>query len=83
MKFQIEYIAPSSENAYVLARQLEVGEFSLSGSSQLGGVSVKQLSMPRRLQTDGNPDLKVFVFALTNGTDRLRLSVGQQVELSS
>lgn len=83
MKFQIEYISPSPENAYVLARQLEVGEFSLSGSSQLGGVSVKQMSMPRRLQTDGNPDLAVFVFALTNGTDRLRLSVAEQVELSS
>ena len=82
MKFQIEYIAPSLENTYVLARQLEAGDFSLSSSAQLGGVSVKrQLSMPRRVLHDGTPDLTVFVFTLANGADRSKFSVGQEVEL--
>jgi hypothetical protein len=84
VKFRIEFIARRERPAYFFARQLEVGNFTVSTSSLLGGVPIKPyVSQPRALTPDGKPDLSVFVFALATANDLPKLKVGQEVELSS
>lgn len=82
MLFRIEYIAQHARPAYVLARQLEAGDFHLSPSSRLGDVPVRQsLSQPRMLTTDGRPDMTAFAFTLVIANDLPKFNVGQHVEL--
>lgn len=82
MRFKIEYIAQSAAPAYILARQLDLGDFRLSDSSRLGGMRLKpQLSMPRSLGSDGKPDMTVFAFLPVAAGDLESVKVGQTVEL--
>jgi len=84
MRFRIEFIAQRERPAYLLARQLEVGDFTISTTSRLGGVPIKQyVSQPRALTPDGKPDLSVFTFVLATANDLPKLKVGQEVELSN
>jgi hypothetical protein len=82
MKFQIEYVGPDEKNAYVLARQLEPGDFSLTSESRLGSVLIKPiLSSPRKVRADGTLDLSLFSFALAARNHLAQFSVGQIVDL--
>ncbi len=82
MKFQIEYIAKEMRPAYLLARQLEPGNFFVSERSRLGGVAIRRfVSQPRKLTAAREPDLTVFAFTLASANDLSSLKVGQIVEL--
>jgi hypothetical protein len=82
MKFKVEFIFGQEGPPYLFARQIEVGHFSVSTSSRLGGVPIQpSLSQPRKLKPDGSPDLDVFAFVLTEQQDAERFSVGQIIEL--
>jgi hypothetical protein len=84
MKFRIEYIATKQRPVYLLARQLEPGEFCVSPSARLGEVLIKpHVSQPRKLTSDGTPDLSVFTFFLATTEDLPKLTIGQVVELSN
>ena len=84
MKFKVEFVYRHESGSYLFARHLETGDFSLSASSRLGGVSIQpSLSQPRKLKPDGSPDLDVFAFVLTDRQDADRFSVGQIVELET
>jgi len=82
MKFRIEYIFQQERPAYLLARQLESGDFHVSATSRLGGVAIKPyISMPRSITPDNKPDMTIFTFVLATANDLPNLSVGQVVEL--
>ena len=82
MKFEVECVFGQEGPPFIIARQTEVGHFSVSTSSRLGGVPIQpSLSQPRKLKPDGSPDLDVFAFALTDPQDAERFSVGQIIEL--
>ena len=81
-KFRIEYIFCSERPVYLIARQLQSGDFSLSATPRLGGILIKrELSQPRATKPDGSPDFSVFAFTLTDARNADRLSVGQIVDL--
>jgi len=83
IKFRIEYISEYGPVVYLLARQLDKGNFSLSPSSKLGGVLIKPfLSQPRKLRDDGSLDQEVFVFVLAEKHERAKFFIGQIVEFS-
>ena len=83
MKFRIEYIATEERPVYLIARQLEPGEFLVSETSRLGDASIKPyVSQPRALMPGGKPDLSVFTFVLATANDLPKVEVGQVVELS-
>lgn len=82
MRFRVEYITQSKGAPYILARQLEAGDFCLSDSSRLGSVHIRpQLSMPRSLDPDGKPGMTVFAFSPVAAGDLNQFTVGQIVEL--
>jgi hypothetical protein len=82
MKFRIEYIATKERPAYLFARQVEPGQFSVSQTSRLGGVPIKpRISCPRALTPSGQPDGTIFTFVLATANDLPKLAVGQVVEL--
>lgn len=82
MRFRIEFLSSTTDKAYVLARQIDIGEFTLSEKSQLGGMPLtRSLTQPRTLKPDKTPDFSVFAFHLVSSSDVARLSVGQIVEL--
>jgi hypothetical protein len=84
VKFKIEQIGTFNTDAYVIACRLEPGEFAVSETSRLGGVSIRQSSkQPRKLKPDGTLDANVFAFVLTNREDVVKFFVGQTVELKS
>jgi hypothetical protein len=84
MRFRIEFTSVREDIAYVLARQLDDGEFGIHSGSRLGGVRVRaQLSQPRRILPGGKPDLRVFGFALVEPSDIAKLEIGQVVHLFS
>ncbi len=79
---RIEYVAPPRVGKYVFARMLGDANFTLTQSSQLGGVPIEMfLSQPRVLKKDGSPGMEVFAFVLKNEDDRPKLSVGSEVLL--
>lgn len=83
MRFRIEYISTGSP-PYVLARQLESGDFVISADSFLGGARIKlPLSQPRSLNPDGSPVLIVFAFHLHEASEASVLKVGATVSLTS
>jgi hypothetical protein len=83
MQFRIEYIFERERPAYLFARQIEAGAFSVSANSRLGGVPIKPyVSQPRALTPEGEPDLKVFTFVLATANDLPRLKIGQVVQLT-
>ena len=84
MKFRVESLFDLEEHAWLLARQMEHGTFSLSPTPRLGGVVIRHfVEQPRKLKPDGSPDFDVFAFELGDRRDRARFSVGQIVELDS
>jgi hypothetical protein len=84
MRFRIEFVAQRERPAYVFARQLEAGNFTVSTTSRLGGVPIKPyVSQPSALKPDGKPDLSVFTFVLATANDLAKLKVGQEAELSN
>lgn len=83
MQFQVEAVISRSNKAYVLARQLDIGQFGLGECPQFGGVSVtRSITQPRKLKADGSPELSVFAFHLASAADSDKFYVGQLVELS-
>ncbi|MGC1549492.1 MAG: hypothetical protein WA777_13285 [Rhodanobacter sp.] len=83
MQFRVEYISSPVPSPYVLVRQLEAGDFSLSSQSKLSEIPiVRNVSQPRSLKPDGTPDLSVFAFQLLVASDLEKLEVGQVVELT-
>jgi hypothetical protein len=84
VKFKVEFIGKVDSSSFLIARQLEAGHFSVSASSQLGGVPIQQsLSQPRALKPDGSPDLDIWAFVLREPQDAQRFFVGQTIELES
>lgn len=83
MRFKIEYISTGTLY-YVLARQLDEGSFSISQSSTLGGVRIRNsVTQPRALTRDGLQDLAIFAFQLCVASDRPLLETESIVELRS
>lgn len=81
MRFRIEYVS-SGERPYVLARQLEEGDFAFAAPTTLGGAAVvSPLSQPRSLLPDGTPDFSVFAFPLKSMDEGAKLTLGQIAEL--
>jgi hypothetical protein len=84
VKFKVEFVYPHEHGAYLFARRLELGDFSVSSSSRLGGVPIQpHLSQPRKLKPDGSPDLDVFAFILSQRDDAKRFTIDQIVELET
>jgi hypothetical protein len=84
VKFKVEFILKLDSGSYVFARQLGVGNFSVSASSRLGGVPIQpSLSQPRAAMPDGSPDLDIWAFVMREPQDAEKFSVGQTVELES
>lgn len=82
MKFKVERLLDRGANVAILVRRLETGDFSVSGASQLGGFSILPIVEDvRKLRNDGNPDLDVCGFVLSDRKDAANLSIGQIVEL--
>ena len=82
MIFKVEFVYNLEHETYVMARQLEGGDFSLSASARLGGATIRPVvTQPRMLRDDGSPDLKVFAFILINPEEAVTFSVGKMVEL--
>ena len=83
MKFKIEYIATKSRPAYVFARQMGDGNFTISLLPRLDNVPIRRdFSRPRALTANGEPDFKVFTFTLVTANDLPKLKIGQIVELT-
>ena len=83
MKFRVEQLIEIGREVSVFARQLDEGNFVLSGAPRLGGVEIRrQVTQPRKLTSDGEPDLKLFAFQLVTASDRPRLVNGQTVDLT-
>jgi hypothetical protein len=85
MRFRVEYVRVSTQGvAHVVARQLDPGDFRVSGAATLGGVPIHPwLDQPRAVTPEAHPETSVFAFALVNSSDREELTVGQVVELVS
>ncbi len=82
IKMRIEYVSPDRSGDYVFARLLEDVEFTLSGNSKLGGISIlPKLSQPRALKNDGSIDYCVFAFHPTINTEKQKWIVGSEVYL--
>ena len=82
MKFRIESLFSVRGIPYVMVRQIETGEFSVSASSRLSEVPLRSfMDQPRSLRADGSPDLEGFVLSLADPLDSARLSEGQIVEV--
>lgn len=81
MRFKLEYL--STGNApYVLARQVDKGDFRVWPDSRLAGVRIKcPFLQPRAIRPDGSPDLTVFAFELLEREDGELLKVGETVDL--
>ena len=84
MKFKVECAFLLENKAYVLARRLDDRDFSLSPSSQLGGVPINcSVTQPRKLKPDGTPDYDIFGFTLSRSEDLSKFSLDQIVELET
>ena len=82
MNFKVEFVYNVEQEAYVMARQSEGGDFSLSASSRLGGAAIRPVvTQPRKLRNAGSPDFEVFAFILINPKDAASFSVGKVVKL--
>lgn len=82
MRFKLEHVS-TSDAPYVLARQMESGDFTIGPGSCLGGARLKMsLAQPRSLNPDGSPDLTVFAFQLMDASDAAILKVGDTVDLA-
>jgi hypothetical protein len=82
MKFKVEATLSIEGTACVMARPIEKGEFSVTSSSRLGGVSVQEfLEIPRKVKEGRALLLDVFVFALAESADLSLFQKHQIVEL--
>lgn len=82
MKFRVEKLLDRGANVAIFARRLEAGDFSVSAASQLGGFSILPIVEDvRKLRNDGDPDLDVCGFVLSDKKDAANLSIGQIVDL--
>lgn len=82
MRFKLEFVS-TGKAPYVLARQMESGDFTVGPGSCLGGANLgMHLSQPRSLNPDGSPDLTVFAFQLLDASEALDLRVGETVDLT-
>jgi hypothetical protein len=82
MRFKLEHVS-TGKAPYVLARQMEGGDFTVGPGSRLGGARLMmRLSQPRSLNPDGSPDFTVFAFQLLGASDALVLKVGETVDLT-
>jgi len=65
VKFKVVFVGKFESGSHIFARQLAACDFSVSASSQLGGVPIQpSLSQPRALRPDGSPDLDIWAFVL-------------------
>ena len=79
--FRVEYIR-AAQTTGIFVRQLQHQDFQLGPAATLGGCRIQHaVSQPRALKADGTLDRDVFVFHLTDGTDRRTFTVGIEVEL--
>lgn len=76
IKFAIEWIA--RDRSYVLARQLDAGDFSFPGGARLGGRIVTAISMPRALDADGRQRADLFAFQV----DADGVAIGDVLDLT-
>lgn len=81
MRFKLEYLSTGTV-PYVLARQVDKGDFRVGPDSRLAGVRIKcPFLQPRAIRPDGSPDLTVFAFELLEREDGELLKVGETVDL--
>jgi hypothetical protein len=83
IRFKVEHVLDLEDRGvFVLARQLDEGDFSVGLSSSLGGAPLREyLDQPRVLKSDGEVDLSYFAFHLINRDHGARFSVGDVVSL--
>ena len=81
-RFEVTSAFQAAGRSYVVARQLEVGSFTLTERAELGGFPIESwLDQPRtggavHGKTEGN-----FAFCLRSSEDLPRFKVGDVVEL--
>ena len=81
-RFEIEQILVLDAGVAVLARRQGASDFTITSSSTLGGVPLREhLDIPRKLLPDGSPDLEFFAFQLAHREDASKLAVGQVADL--
>ena len=78
MRFRVE--GCWSQRGIVFARQLELGSFTITASSTLGGYAVKALDIAREPALA--PDRRLFGFFLDRPSDVIHFARGQEIELT-
>jgi hypothetical protein len=82
VRFEVEYVFRNSKHPYLLARQLDAGDFRVDAGARLNGIPVQPgVTQPRARTDDGYMRLDVFAFHLVNAEDLAQFMVGQIVEL--
>ena len=80
VQFQVEAVV--SGVGVVMARQLTPGDFALGERPRLGGVAIRrEVSMPRALNSAGQPRFDLFAFRPVSAADLSRFVVGATVGL--
>lgn len=83
MRFLIEFVS-SRDIPYVIARQLDAGDFRINSNSLLGEARVMPpLSQPRAMKPGSSPDTSLFAFRLQAKSDATRVAVGETVALTT
>lgn len=82
MQVKVESLLSVKGICYVIVRQIESGEFSVSVTTRLNGVPLLPIcTQPRKLRANGSLDLEVYVLALESSSDSILFTEGQIVEL--
>ena len=78
MQFEVEAVV----SGVIIARQLTPGGFALGERPLLGGVAIRrEVSMPRAVNSAGQPRFDLFAFQPVSAADLSRFVVGVTVSL--
>jgi len=77
----VQVLQTSARSVVICERQDDI-EFNFDSGMMLGGISVKDMGMPRILDEDGNPRLNCLAFSLTKEEDSIYFKKGALVELA-
>lgn len=72
--FELEYTSAIQDEAYVFARLLQPEtDFTLTDTALINDIPIKKhVTMPRKLDENGNIRLDIFAFVLKNKNDILK-----------
>ncbi|MBO9490849.1 hypothetical protein J7384_10820 [Endozoicomonas sp. G2_1] len=81
IEFILEAILEGKTTTLV-ARSINGNKFKLGNGSTLNGCPIMStLSQPRRLKSDGKPNLDTYCFYLVNARDKYKFIVGNKIKL--